>query len=65
MPEVNVAHARMGAQVLQGEMRTALLDGDTTNYDMERGDSYSILIHLDYIFLSITVCPSRFYSTSN
>lgn len=37
MPEVNVAHARMGAQVLQGEMRTALLDGDTSNYDMERG----------------------------
>ena len=35
--DVNVAHARMGAQVLQGEMRTALLDGDTTNYDMERG----------------------------
>ncbi len=32
-----MAHARMGAQVLQGEMRTALLDGDTTNYDMERG----------------------------
>jgi BTB/POZ domain-containing protein 9 len=35
--DVNVAHSRMGAQVLQGEMRTALLDGDTTNYDMERG----------------------------
>jgi len=37
VPEVNVAHTRFGAQVLQGEMRTALLDGDTTNYDMERG----------------------------
>jgi len=37
LPEVNVAHTRFGAQVLQGEMRTALLDGDTTNYDMERG----------------------------
>nr|CAH0111776.1 unnamed protein product [Daphnia galeata] len=37
MPEVNVAHSRLGAQVLQGEMRTALLDGETTNYDMERG----------------------------
>jgi len=37
VPEVNVAHNRLGAQVLQGEMRTALLDGDTTNYDMERG----------------------------
>lgn len=37
MPDVNVARTRLGAQVLQGEMRTALLDGDTTNYDMERG----------------------------
>jgi len=37
LPEVNVAHTRFGAQVLQGEMRTALLDGDTINYDMERG----------------------------
>ena len=37
VPEVNVAHSRLGAQVLQGEMRTALLDGETTNYDMERG----------------------------
>lgn len=33
----NVAHPRYGAQVLQGEMRTFLLDGDTHNYDMERG----------------------------
>lgn len=33
----NVAHPRLGAQVLQGEMRSFLLDGDTHNYDMERG----------------------------
>ncbi|KAK2582432.1 hypothetical protein KPH14_004742 [Odynerus spinipes] len=33
----NVAHAIHGAQVLQGEMRSYLLDGDTRNYDMERG----------------------------
>ncbi|XP_014211597.1 BTB/POZ domain-containing protein 9 [Copidosoma floridanum] len=33
----NVAHVRCGAQVLQGEMRNYLLDGDTENYDMERG----------------------------
>ncbi|KAF7996778.1 hypothetical protein HCN44_002424 [Aphidius gifuensis] len=33
----NVAHPRYGAQVLQGEMRSYLLDGDTSNYDMERG----------------------------
>lgn len=37
VPDVNVARTRLGAQVLHGEMRTALLDGDTTNYDMERG----------------------------
>ncbi len=37
MPEVNVAHSRLGAQVLQGEMRTALLDGETTNYDTVSG----------------------------
>lgn len=33
----NVAHPSHGAQVLQGEMRTYLLNGDTHNYDMERG----------------------------
>ncbi|XP_053988231.1 BTB/POZ domain-containing protein 9 [Hylaeus volcanicus] len=33
----NVAHPIHGAQVLQGEMRSHLLDGDTNNYDMERG----------------------------
>lgn len=33
----NVAHPRYGAQVLQGEMRSFLLDGDTHNYDMDRG----------------------------
>ncbi|XP_003489942.1 BTB/POZ domain-containing protein 9 isoform X1 [Bombus impatiens] len=35
--DVNVAHPLHGAQVLQGEMRSYLLDGDTNNYDMERG----------------------------
>ncbi|XP_076298372.1 BTB (POZ) domain containing 9 isoform X3 [Lasioglossum baleicum] len=33
----NVAHPLHGAQVLQGEMRSYLLDGDTRNYDLERG----------------------------
>ncbi|XP_065343465.1 BTB/POZ domain-containing protein 9 [Cloeon dipterum] len=37
LPKENVAHVKHGTQVLQGEMRSALLDGDTTNYDMERG----------------------------
>jgi len=33
----NVAHPMHDAQVLQGEMRSYLLNGDTNNYDMERG----------------------------
>lgn len=33
----NVATQLHGAQVLQGEMRAALLDGDSQSYDMERG----------------------------
>lgn len=37
MVDENVASPRHGAQVLQGEVKTALLDGDTHNYDMDRG----------------------------
>lgn len=37
MPEENMAHPNHGTQVLQGGMRSALLDGDSKNYDMERG----------------------------
>ncbi|XP_014668255.1 PREDICTED: BTB/POZ domain-containing protein 9-like isoform X2 [Priapulus caudatus] len=37
LPEENVASLRHGAQVLQGEVKTALLDGDTLNYDMDHG----------------------------
>ncbi|XP_075534094.1 BTB (POZ) domain containing 9 isoform X2 [Dermacentor variabilis] len=37
LPGENVATQLHGAQVLQGEMRSALLDGDTQTYDMERG----------------------------
>lgn len=37
MPGENVATQLHGAQVLQGEMRAALLDGDAQGYDMERG----------------------------
>lgn len=32
-----MAHPSHGTQVLQGGMRSALLDGDSKNYDMERG----------------------------
>ncbi|XP_066978684.1 BTB/POZ domain-containing protein 9-like isoform X1 [Macrobrachium rosenbergii] len=37
MPGENVAVPSKGAQVLQGEMRSNLLDGNTVNYDMDRG----------------------------
>lgn len=37
VPEENMAHPSRGTQVLQGEMRPALLDGNVDNYDMERG----------------------------
>ncbi|XP_075233957.1 BTB (POZ) domain containing 9 isoform X3 [Lycorma delicatula] len=36
-PEENMAHPKYGTQVLLGEMRSALLDGDCMNYDMEHG----------------------------
>ncbi|RWS10709.1 BTB/POZ domain-containing protein 9-like protein [Dinothrombium tinctorium] len=37
IPEENVATPRHGAQVLTGEMKSALLDGDDQNYDSEKG----------------------------
>lgn len=37
LPEQNVACTRFNAQVVHGENRNALLDGDAMNYDMERG----------------------------
>jgi BTB/POZ domain-containing protein 9 len=33
----NIATLRHGAQVLRGEMKQALIDGDSTNYDLDRG----------------------------
>lgn len=35
--EENVATTRLCAQVIRGEMKAALLDGDTINYDLDRG----------------------------
>lgn len=37
MAEENVASPRHGAKVICGEMRSALLDGDSQQYDMENG----------------------------
>lgn len=37
VPEENMATTKYGAQVIRGEMKAALLDGDTTSYDLDRG----------------------------
>ncbi|KAG1654460.1 BTB/POZ domain-containing protein 9 [Nymphon striatum] len=37
MPEENIASVKHGADVIAGEMRSALLDEDMENYDMEKG----------------------------
>jgi len=37
LPEQNVACSRFNSQVINGENRNALLDGDSHNYDMEKG----------------------------
>lgn len=39
LPDVNVARTDLHAQVIEGEIKQALLNGDNTNYDMERGFS--------------------------
>ncbi len=36
-PEENVATIRHGAAVIRGEMKASLLDGDSSNYDLDRG----------------------------
>lgn len=37
-PDENVASLhRHGAQVVRGEMKASLLDGDNSNYDLDRG----------------------------
>ena len=36
-PEENVATLRHSAQVIRGEMKSSLLDGDHLNYDLDRG----------------------------
>lgn len=44
VPEENMAHPSRGTQVLKGEMGAALLDGNTDNYDLERGYTRHIII---------------------
>ena len=35
--EENIATLRYGAQVICGEMKSSLLDGDALNYDLDKG----------------------------
>uniref|UniRef100_A0A673FV99 BTB/POZ domain-containing protein 9-like n=1 Tax=Sinocyclocheilus rhinocerous TaxID=307959 RepID=A0A673FV99_9TELE len=39
VPEENIATMKYGAQVVKGELKSALLDGDTQNYDLDHGFS--------------------------
>ncbi|CAH2256344.1 BTB POZ domain-containing 9 isoform X1 [Pelobates cultripes] len=39
IPEENLATMKYGAQVVKGELKSALLDGDTQNYDLDHGFS--------------------------
>ncbi|KAK7814877.1 hypothetical protein U0070_026378 [Myodes glareolus] len=39
LPEENIATMKYGAQVVKGELKSALLDGDTQNYDLDHGFS--------------------------
>lgn len=36
-PNLNIAHPSQGAQVMQGELRSALLESDSNGHDHERG----------------------------
>ncbi len=39
-PNENIANNRYNAIVIKGEFKSALLDGDTSNYDFDRGFTY-------------------------
>lgn len=39
-PNENIATNRYNAIVIKGEFKSALLDGDVTNYDFDRGFTY-------------------------
>ncbi|XP_065085350.1 BTB/POZ domain-containing protein 9 [Ochlerotatus camptorhynchus] len=60
-PEENVACNKFNSRTIQGELRSALLDGDTTSYDMEKGytrhsisdtgDTQGIIVELGKLFI--------------
>uniref|UniRef100_A0A182J553 BTB/POZ domain-containing protein 9 n=1 Tax=Anopheles atroparvus TaxID=41427 RepID=A0A182J553_ANOAO len=60
-PEENVATAKFNSHTIIGEMRSALLDGDTVSYDLEKGytrhsigesgESHGIVVELGTVFI--------------
>lgn len=46
-PDENIATSRHGAEVIEGEMRESLLDGDTTNFDLDRGFTRHLILEGD------------------
>lgn len=47
VPDENVATSRHGAEVIEGEMPEFLLDGDTTNFDLDRGFTRHLILEGD------------------
>lgn len=47
VPEENIATSRHGAEVIEGEMRECLLDGDTTTFDLDRGFTRHLILEGD------------------
>ncbi|XP_050538973.1 BTB/POZ domain-containing protein 9 isoform X2 [Daktulosphaira vitifoliae] len=46
-PNLNIAHPSQGTQVMQGEMRSALLESDTNVHDHERGCTRHLINETD------------------
>jgi len=47
VPEENIATTQHGAEVIEGEMRECLLDGNTTNFDLDRGFTRHLILDGD------------------
>lgn len=44
-PGENVASSKFNSKTISGELRSALLDGENTDYDMEKGILFYIYSH--------------------
>lgn len=63
---MNVALPEHGAQVIEGELRQHLLNGDTNNYDMERGFTrHPIEEKTEGIIVQLGIFPCYFSERSN